>query len=81
MRYIDPIEIRNIFVQRKRKQNGRDDPYVRINNKSDDVPNPQFDEYYIYTMKPNYPTGMVARAGKGSVKIAKTQLHIVHQDW
>ena len=72
LRYIDPMKLK--YIRQEKKTNGRDDPYVRINNKSDDVPNPQFDEYYIYTMKPNYPTGMVARAGKGSVKIAKDSI-------
>ena len=62
------------YIRQEKKTNGRNDPYVRINNKSDDVPNPQFDEYYIYTMKPNYPTGMVAQAGKGSTKIAKDSI-------
>ena len=38
------------------------------------LPNPEFDEYYIYTMKPNYPTGMIAQAGKGSTKIAKDSI-------
>jgi len=69
LRYIDPMKLK--YIRQEKKANGRDDPYVRINNKSDDVPNPKFDEYYIYTMKPNYPTGMIAQAGKGSIKIAK----------
>ena len=72
LRYIDPMKLK--YIRQEKKANGRDDPYVRINNKSDDVPNPKFDEYYIYTMKPNYPTGMVAQAGKGSVKIAKDSI-------
>ena len=72
LRYIDPMKLK--YIRQEKKANGRDDPYVRINNKSDDVPNPKFDEYYIYTLKPNYPTGMVAQAGKGSVKIAKDSI-------
>jgi len=72
LRYIDPMKLK--YIRQEKKTNGRNDPYVRINNKSEDVPNPQFDEYYIYTMKPNYPTGMVAQAGKGSTKIAKDSI-------
>ncbi len=72
LRYIDPMKLK--YIRQEKKANGRDDPYVRINNKSDDVPNPKFDEYYIYTMKPSYPTGMVAQAGKGAVKIAKDSI-------
>ena len=32
------------------------------------------DRYYIYTQKANYPTGMMPRAGKESVKIAKDSI-------
>ena len=69
LRYIDPMKLK--FIRQEKKPKGGNDPYVRINSKSEDVPNPTFDEYYIYTMKPNYPTGMIAQAGKGSTKIAK----------
>jgi len=72
LRYIDPMKLK--YVRQEKKTNGQSDPFVRINNKDDSVPNPQFDEYYIFTMKPNYPTGMVAQAGKGSVKIAKDSI-------
>ena len=73
LRYIDPMKIK--YVRQEKKTNGQTDPYVRINNnKEDAVPNPKFDEYYIYTMKPNYPTGMIAQAGKGSTKISKDSI-------
>jgi len=72
LRYIDPMKLK--YIRQEKKTNGKNDPFVRINNKDDSIPNPQFDEYYIYTMKPNYPTGMVAQAGKGSVKIAKDSI-------
>ena len=73
LRYIDPMKLK--FVRQEKKTNGNSDPYVRINSsKEDAVPNPTFDEYYIYTMKPNYPTGMIAQAGKGSTKIAKDSI-------
>ena len=41
LRYIDPMKLK--YIRQEKKTNGRNDPYVRINNKSDDVPNPQFD--------------------------------------
>ena len=72
LRYIDPMKLK--FIRQEKKPKGGNDPYVRINSKDDSVPNPQFDEYYIYTMKPNYPTGMIAQAGKGSTKIAKDSI-------
>ena len=69
LRYIDPLKIK--FVrQEKKKKNG--EPTIMMGNKDkDEVPNPEFDEYYIYTQKPNYPTGMIMNSTKGSVKIAK----------
>jgi len=71
LRYIDPMKIK--YVRQEKKSTDRNLGNLRISgNKGDEaVPNPKFDEYYIYTMKPNYPTGMVAQAGKGSTKIAK----------
>ena len=71
LRYIDPMKIK--YVRQEKKSNDRNLSNLRISgNKGDEaVPNPEFDEYYIYTMKPNYPTGMIAQAGKGSTKIAK----------
>ena len=72
LRYIDPMKLK--YIRQEKKTNGQNDPYVRINSKDDSVPNPKFDEYYIYTMKPNYPTSMVAQAGKGSTKISKDSI-------
>ena len=72
LRYIDPMKLK--FVKQEKRKNGKDDPYVRINSKDDSIMSPEFDEYYIYSMKPNYPTGMIAQAGKGSTKIAKDSI-------
>ena len=74
LRYIDPMKIK--YVRQEKKTNGANNlNNIRINGKGDEpTPNPQFDEYYIYTMKPNYPTGMIAQAGKGSTKIAKDSI-------
>ena len=73
LRYIDPMKIK--YVRQEKKKNGKDDPFVRVNSsKEDAVMTPEFDEYYIYTMKPNYPTGMIAQAGKGATKIAKDSI-------
>ena len=71
LRYIDPLKIK--YVRQEKRDNDKD-PYVRINSKENNVPNPQFDEYYLYTMKPNYPTGMIAQAGKGATKISKDSI-------
>ena len=70
LRYIDPMKIK--YIRQEKKPNGRDLTTLQVNK--DAVPNPTFDEYYIYTHKPNYPTGMVSSAGKGQVKIAKDSI-------
>ena len=70
LRYIDPMKIK--YVRQEKKSNVRDLTTLQVNK--DAVPNPTFDEYYIYTHKPNYPTGMVGSSGKGQVKIAKDSI-------
>ena len=74
LRYIDPMKLKYVRVEKKTNGVNNNLNNIRINQKDDTIPNPQFDEYYIYTMKPNYPTGMIAQAGKGSTKIAKDSI-------
>jgi len=74
LRYIDPMKLKYVRVEKKTNGVNNNLNNIRINQKDDSTPNPQFDEYYIYTMKPNYPTGMIAQAGKGSTKIAKDSI-------
>ena len=72
LRYIDPLKLKYV---RQEKKTSNNDLTVTVNPKKDNsVPNPQFDEYYLYTQRPNYPTGMIAQAGKGSVKISKDSI-------
>ena len=49
LRYIDPMKIK--YVRQEKKTNGANNlTNIRINGKGDEpTPNPQFDEYYIYT--------------------------------
>lgn len=74
LRYIDPLKMR--FVRQEKKNNK--DVYARINSRNTDnsTPySPEFDEYFLYTPTPNYPTGMISGAGGGkSVKIAKDSI-------
>ena len=69
LRYIDPMKMRYVRQEKKPKQ-GKN-PIVNTSTNNTDVLNVELDEYYIYTRTQNYPTGMVAQAGKGGVKIAK----------
>ena len=71
LRYIDPLKIK--YIRQEKKKAGSD-PSIQIRGSKEDVPNPEFDEYYVYTSKPNYPTGMIMNSTKGTVKIAKDSI-------
>ena len=73
LRYIDPLKLK--YIRQEKKKSGRDDPSVRLRKNDDVVPNPQFDEYYIYTPKVQHPTNLINQmGGKNSVKIAKDSI-------
>ena len=69
LRYIDPMKMKYIRQEKKKPGNG---PNIggRLNNETN-VVEPEIEEYFLYTSKVNYPTGMISGAGKNSVKIAK----------
>ena len=71
LRYIDPMKIK--YIRQEKTPKNHDLTRLSPTNETE-TPNPQFDEYYLYTAKPNYPTGMVAKAGKGAVKISKDSI-------
>ena len=69
LRYIDPLKMK--FIRQEKKKPG-DNPTVMLKNNQDIVPNPEFDEYYLYTPKIQHPTSMIGQmGGKKAIKIAK----------
>ena len=75
LRYIDPLKMK--FIRQEKKKPGRNDPSIRIRKDDDVVPNPEFDEFYIYTPKVQHPTNsslLNQMGGKNSVKIAKDSI-------
>ena len=78
LRYIDPMKIK--YIRQEKKSNIKD-LTIRVKSDKDEVPNPTFDEYYLYTQKPNYPTGMIDKQVKVQQKYQKIQLHTVHLVW
>jgi len=72
LRYIDPMKIK--YIRQERTPKNFDLTRLQPNNEEGEFPNPKFDEYYLYTAKPNYPSGMIAKAGKGAVKISKDSI-------
>ena len=77
IRYIDPMKIKFVREERKSSKNN----LVTIQSPTDVKKDiyPEIDEYYVYTPKPNYPTGTFSSAGntKGSLKIAKDSVTYV----
>jgi hypothetical protein len=70
LRYIDPMKMKYIRQEKKQKGNGQT-LGGRLNNNDTAVVEPEIEEYFLYTSKVNYPTGMISGAGKNSIKIAK----------
>ena len=71
LRYIDPMKMK--FVRQQKKEDPRTKIQVGAKGGSEGVNEPDIEEYFLYTAKPNYNSGMVAGSGakRGSVKIAK----------
>ena len=71
LRYIDPMKMR--YIRQEKKTDRRN--LVNLSRPGQDIPvvEPEIEEYFLYTPRPNYPTGMVSGASgnKGAVKIAK----------
>ena len=72
LRYIDPLKIKYIRQEKKKKGS---DPTIRVRQQEEEVPNPEFDEYYVYTPKIQHPTSLVGQMGaKNQIKIAKDSI-------
>jgi len=58
LRYIDPMKMKYIRQEKKKPGNG---PNLggRLNNETN-VVEPEIEEYFLYTSKVNYPTGMIS---------------------
>ena len=71
LRYIDPMKMK--FVRQQKKEDPRTKIQVGSQGGAEGVNEPEIEEYFLYTAKPNYNSGMIAGSGakRGSVKIAK----------
>ena len=70
LRYIDPMKMKYVR-QEKKKSKGQQVLDMNKGSDSGKYVEPEIDEYFIYTQKPSYPSGMMSGgAGKG-IKIAK----------
>ena len=70
LRYVDPMKMK--FVRQEKKKDKGQVYAESLNPQKNDIKQDQeFDEYFMYTAKPNYPTGMISRSGGKAIKIAK----------
>ena len=76
LRYIDPMKMK--FVRQEKKEDKRGlaiaNAVVAGKNNTEQVLEPQIEEYFVYTPKPNYPSASFGAAGNTkskSIKIAK----------
>src|SRR5210317_2079370 len=70
LRYIDPMKMK--FVrQEKKKDKNIIGPNIPGRNETTNGIAPEIEEYFIYTPKPNYPTGNLSSGGNKGTKIAK----------
>ena len=71
LRYIDPMKMK--FVRQQKKEDPRTKIQIGSQAGAESVNEPEIEEYFLYTAKPNYNSGMIAGSGakRGSVKIAK----------
>jgi hypothetical protein len=77
LRYIDPMKIR--YIRQEKKKNKNDYMNIKQNSLGDDtkVVTPEIEEYFMYTPKPSYPSGMVSGSGAKGIKIAKDSITYV----
>jgi hypothetical protein len=73
LRYIDPMKMR--YIRQEKKPSKRDIASLSSPQQDERPLNIEFDEYFMYTPTPNYPTGMISGAGgQKAVKIAKDSI-------
>ena len=73
LRYIDPMKMR--YIRQEKKPSKRDMASLSSPQQDERPLNIEFDEYFMYTPTPNYPTGMISGAGgQKAVKIAKDSI-------
>ena len=74
LRYIDPMKMR--YVRQEKKTDRKNLVNLSRPGQDTQVVEPEIEEYFLYTPRPNYPTGMISggAGNKGAVKIAKDSI-------
>ena len=80
IRYIDPLKIRHIRQEKKKRGNSNIPSISNLQNLGNITETsksfyPEVEEYFAYTPQPNYNTGIIASSGgQKSIKIAKDSI-------
>jgi hypothetical protein len=75
LRYIDPMKLKHIRQEKKDKNVPVGGPIVTLGRGNEEYPNPEIEEYYLYTPTPSFPgTLNVGTTAKKTVKIAKDSI-------
>jgi len=79
IRYIDPMKMKFIRQEKKKNRNMGGVDLQNVFKGSEKELYPEIEEYYVYTPKPNYPSGSLGGTAntKTSVKIAKDSVTYV----
>ena len=80
IRYIDPMKMKYVRQERKDNKTSIAGITVQDNKNQEKQDYPEIEEYYIYTPKPQYPTGVYSgnsASKQKSVKIAKDSITYV----
>ena len=73
IRYIDPLKIRHIRQEKKKDPKDKFSN-LKSSNDQENVVTPEIEEYFLYTPKPNYPSGTITSGGAKGVRIAKDSI-------
>ena len=75
LRYIDPMKLKHIRQEKRDKNAPVGGPMVTLGRGNEAYPNPEIEEYYLYTQTPNFPGALNANpTAKKTVKIAKDSI-------
>jgi hypothetical protein len=74
LRYIDPMKMR--YIRQEKKTDRKNLVNLSRPGQDTQVVEPEIEDYFLYTPRPNYPTGMVSggAGNKGAIKIAKDSI-------
>jgi len=72
LRYIDPMKMKYIRQEKKVDKRGLAVAQaVNMGKQEEQVIEPKIEEYFLYTPKPNYPSGTFSASGGGKIKGVK----------